>query len=896
MRLILVASVVAMLSLLAVRAASTPYWDEYDYYQSQTAWVLGEEPAFRHPPVSLLGYSYPYELAEIARFLSLWQVSDSLSPHYGGMREGECCGLENIIETDNTQESIWIWCRFGEITGDTGTYRSNIDAAWEYVETYPAYNEEGTDSPYYRVHNCGWALTAYEIFKKVYADSSRVAYADSCADYILTRKDSLVFDDYNFYGMLHPMVAGWGAGALYRYGISSGSTEYIDTALVLGARVADWVDSNSSYRLSNEVWAMSSGTAMWGVVNSVVTADPPGWNAWLATFAESLQVYQSPSTWNDWNNSWNIWYANAFGDIGKVLADARYLDIHKMLTDTLLVQDTDCDGGVPANSMHPDTMDQTWVSCYLGMMGIGGLADSLPLHDVGPVAFISPSENVVIPVGDSVSVAVTALNYGLSSETGVPLQISGDFSGSELVELPVAMMDTALFSGVWVPSVDSVYELTAYTVLGGDEDFSNDTLTVDITVLPVVTVSGSVKDSITGNGVSAWLYFLRTGPPGDTLWDSTSTDGLGDFSVDLVTGIYDVEIEPAIPYPHKSVLGVSVPKDSVVVVDIELGPATLLVLDDDEGETYEEYYTSVLDTLQVSYICWDAYDKGPFAVSLMSLFAHPIVIWFTGDEITNTLTPADRDSLSSFLDSGGKLFVTGQNIGQDIDTTTFYSDYLHAAFLMPTTNDHIIDGVPGDPIGDGLQVLTAGSPGAGNQISQDIIAPLPGADTVFVYNPVDCAAIKYDSGTYQIVYSGFGFEGVASRPEQGYVTSWYLMRRILYWFDPSIVGMDEVEDTGLLSRGARSWLKTTPNPMRKEGLVSFRALPTGDQDASLSVYDVSGRLVVCLWESSPANGNMAGKIQWGGTDQRGNELPSGIYFIRLTQGKSCLSNKVVILK
>jgi len=892
-----IAFAVMMSGLISAFADATPYWDEYDFQQSQAGPFMSLTQRRETPLPPLLGYSYPYELAEIAEFLSVWQVLDTLSPHFGGMREGECCGLENIIETDNTQESIWIWCRFGQITGDTAAYRPNIDAAWDYVATYPAYNEEGTGSPYYRVHNCGWALVAYDAFKSTYGDSSRVQYADSCADYILTRKDSLVFDDFDFYGRLHPMVAGWGAGTLYRYGTGRGSSEYVDTALVIGARVADWVDSNSAARLSDEVWAMSSGTATWGIANSVVESDPAGWSAWLNTYAGSLQVYQDASTWNDWNNSWNIWYANAFGSIGRILGDGQYLDTHRMLTDTLLIQDTDADGGVPANTLHPDTMDQTWVSCYLGMMGIEGLMDSLPIHDVGPTAFVSPAVNVVIPVGDSVPVVVTAVNYGLSAESGVPIGVSGDFSGSGTVELPVASLDTAHFGAVWVPAVDSVFELSAYTGLTADLDPSNDTLRATFTVLPVVSASGSVTDSISGNGIDAWLYFYRTGPPGDTLWDSTNTDALGDFTVDLVTGTYDVEVKPSIPYPDEYVHDVVVSKDSAVVIDIELGPATLLLVDDDEGREYEGYYKSVLDTLGVSYICWDVSDMGPFTIGLMNLFGSPIIIWFTGDEFVNTLTQADRESLSTFLDQGGNLFITGQNVGQDLDTTTFYSDYIHATFVLPTTNDHTIDGVAGDPVGDGLAVLTAGTPGAGNQVSQDIIAPLPGADSVFLYNPIDCAGIKYDSGTYKIVYFGFGFEGVASRPDQGYVTSWYLMRRILYWFDPTIVQVLEDDGVDIPTHDRRASLVIAPNPFRAGARVSFRLGPGNPADASLSVFDASGRLVSSLWHSSA--GGRTGhsySVNWEGLDDRGAEVPSGVYIVRLTQGERSLNRKVVLFR
>lgn len=880
----------------AIQVSPTPYWDERDFetFQTQRFFPHGVGEMPERP---FLDYSYPYQLSEIARFLSVWQVSDSASPDYGGMREGEHPEVQNIIETDNTQESVWIWCRYGQLTGDTATFRPNIDAAWTYVSNYPAYDEEGTQSPYYRIHNCGWALVACQIFEEVYGDGSKEIYADSCADYIVTRKDSLPFDDFNFYGRLHPFVAGWGAGALYKYGLYRGTQDYVDTALVIGARVADWVDSNSARRLSDEVWAMSSGTAMWGVVNSVVADDPSGWFAWLTDFAESLQVYQEASSWGDWNNSWNIWYASAFNSIARALADSKYADYHRMLTDTLLIQDTDEDGGIPANSMHTDTMDQSWVSCYLGMMGIEGLIDSLPAHDVGPLAFLSPHEEVLIPVGDSVSVAVTAVNYGLSSESGVPIEVIGGFSAATTVDLPVASSDTAFFPGFWVPLVDSIYELAVYTSLPLDEDLSNDTVRVSITVLPVVTVSGSVKDSLGGDGIDAWLYFRRMGPPADTLWDSTSTDISGDFSVSLVTGSYDIQISPSIPYPETTVVGVEVVKDSTVRVDVRLTPARLLIMDDDEGKNYESYYTSSLDSIGVSYILWDVSSQGTFPISIMSLFGSPIIIWFTGDALTNTLTLEDQDSLSSFLDSGGNLFLTGQNIGQDIGDSLFYSDYLHSVFNLPTTNDHTIDGLPGDEIGDDLSILTAGSPGAGNQISQDIISPDSVADTVLMYSPLDCAAIKYDSGTYKVVYFGFGFEGIASRPAQGYDFNWFVLKRVLHWFDESIVVVDE-DNSYLRQEGkSRFLLSVSPNPFRREAVVTFEIPALAEQEVSLRVYDVSGRQVSSVWAQARGERKSGvNRIIWNGSDVMGEKLKSGVYFLKLGTNNKSVVSKVVILR
>ena len=128
------------------------------------------------------------------------------------------------------------------------------------------------------------------------------------------------------------------------------------------------------------------------------------------------------------------------------------------------------------------------------------------------------------------------------------------------------------------------------------------------------------------------------GPPADTLWDSTSTDISGDFSVSLVTGTYDVQISPTIPYPETTLVGIDVVKDSTVTVDVKLTPASLLIMDDDEGKNYESYYTSSLDSIGVSYILWDVSSEGVFTIGIMRLFGSPIIISFTGDPLTNSTT------------------------------------------------------------------------------------------------------------------------------------------------------------------------------------------------------------------------------------------------------------------
>jgi subtilisin family serine protease len=106
----------------------------------------------------------------------------------------------------------------------------------------------------------------------------------------------------------------------------------------------------------------------------------------------------------------------------------------------------------------------------------------------------------------------------------------------------------------------------------------------------------------------------------------------------------------------------------------------ILLVDDDGGDTFETYYTEALQSL--------GFTPDVYAVALNSdgpplsaLSQYKLVIWFTGGEYRNTLTAADQADLASYLDNGGRLFVSGQDIGYDIGSSAFYQNYLHATYV-----------------------------------------------------------------------------------------------------------------------------------------------------------------------------------------------------------------------
>jgi len=154
----------------------------------------------------------------------------------------------------------------------------------------------------------------------------------------------------------------------------------------------------------------------------------------------------------------------------------------------------------------------------------------------------------------------------------------------------------------------------------------------------------------------------------------------------------------------------------------------ILIIDDDGGKFYETYYTDALHSLGYPY---DFYQipSGGNGPSVDRLSPYRIVIWFTGNEYRNTLTSTDQENLKSYLDTGGTLFLSGQEIGFEIGLSDFYQTYLHARYVNDNANGKVFTG---SGIFDGLSVdisLMQGD-GAANQVFVDAVLPL-GSATAF---------------------------------------------------------------------------------------------------------------------------------------------------------------------
>jgi len=235
--------------------------------------------------------------------------------------------------------------------------------------------------------------------------------------------------------------------------------------------------------------------------------------------------------------------------------------------------------------------------------------------------------------------------------------------------------------------------------------------------------------------------------------------------------------------------------------------AHLLLVADDQGFGSETSYAEALDALGVSYDIWDHSKTGtPPATVLMR---YNTVVWMC-EWAFPSLDSLDRSSLKQYLDSGGKLFLSGQDIGWDLSapspnysneyvvskgaSKTFYETYLKSSYVADDAGISTLTGVPGDTLGDGLS-FTRFQPGrAAQEQIPDVINPTGGSVPVFKYNEGSYAgsagAIRY-SGSYKLVNFAFGgFESITDLK-----TRIVVMKRILNWFDGQEIVVDSLLDT-----------------------------------------------------------------------------------------------------
>lgn len=323
-----------------------------------------------------------------------------------------------------------------------------------------------------------------------------------------------------------------------------------------------------------------------------------------------------------------------------------------------------------------------------------------------------------------------------------------------------------------------------------------------------------------------------------------------------------------------------------------VGSPPILVYDDDEGSSYECYYAGSLDELGAVYDVWDA-ARGAFLFAPQAAALHmsefEAVVWYTGNSAGGGyLDDGEVALLEAYLGGGGTLLLSGQDIAEDLSSGTavqqaFLQDYLHCAYGGKCTA-HRVYGRDGDPVGSGLILATAGSGGAQNQTSQDVLLPSGPAVEGFSYQVGPVAGVHVRNG-HRLVFLGFGVEGV-SQLDQSYSSQSDVLGRALTWMlHPELVADGDLPGPGL------ALLRPSPNPFTEQTVV--RALGSVPDETRLAVFDVAGRRVATLAAVPAGEGSL---FTWDGRDGSGRPLSSGIYTLRFVGAAREAPTRVVLVR
>jgi uncharacterized repeat protein (TIGR01451 family) len=323
------------------------------------------------------------------------------------------------------------------------------------------------------------------------------------------------------------------------------------------------------------------------------------------------------------------------------------------------------------------------------------------------------------------------------------------------------------------------YPVTApgITVISGTTTVHN----FQLAGLPTGRLQGLVTDMGAGVPISATI--VVSGTP-----IKVTAPGTGAYAVDLPEGTYTLDVTSR---GHRTtrIANVTISVGGTTQQNFSLASApTILLVDSGAWYAGSEiaYFRATLDDLSYGYDVWsihNLYGTNRDVPTAADLKPYNVVIWSCPSDSPGY--DGAWEALGSYLDGGGKLFLTGQNIGywDHPDGGTFassgYLQYLRARYIKDDSGATTLTGQPGSLL-QGLSLSLNGPDSADNQVEPDVIAlsDESQAEALAQYDSDGLGGLERSACLpYRLVYFSFGFEGIG-----GDAARLDVMDRILNWF------------------------------------------------------------------------------------------------------------------
>lgn len=533
---------------------------------------------------------------------------------------------------------------------------------------------------------------------------------------------------------------------------------------------------------------------------------------------------------------------------------------------------------------------------------------SLHIDDIAGVSSIYPTwtlQGIITEAQSGLPLSSSALSADVTfaAEVDAPISGNGVYQRPGYYRNPLIVAEdgtfqlTALVQNFDLTASFFGYENQTKTVSfqdpGGIGQTENIFMVFQLQPSAEVSVNGILSDSLTGTPIEAQISVFvvsdKPGVPSTSIIDTT-TGISGNFDLLLpINEDYLLTINPEAPYARDSVYIQNL-SEGGLQLDLKLYPAEVLLVNDDLSDSFEVEITSALSHINRSYHLWRISETGiPDSFIYNKFFEPRTMIWYSGNAVDSVLTAEEQLKIAQFLDGGGHLILTGQNIAESSQSGILLNDYLSVAFEK-NVNFPLVSGVANDPIGDGLVFTTIGA--ANNQTSRDELKITGDANAFLNYgfDPILGIAAVRAEGTqagWKAVLMGFGLEAVNN--SEGLRDS--LVYRILNWFEliSSING--DVENIKANIPPKFELHQNYPNPFNPITYIQF-LIPRSTK-VKISIFNTIGQEVKVLVDKDYISGVF--QVAWDGLNDDGHPMPSGIYFYKMSTASGFQETKKLIL-
>ena len=302
---------------------------------------------------------------------------------------------------------------------------------------------------------------------------------------------------------------------------------------------------------------------------------------------------------------------------------------------------------------------------------------------------------------------------------------------------------------------------------------------------------------------------------------------------------------------------------------MEVGSPQVLLVDGGADPELQLYYTSALEQIPAVFNVVEATDSTPTTSQMMQ---YPVVIWFTGNA-RNSLSDDNMSAIGDYITGGGNVVLTGKD-GFDAPS---YSEWLNLYFGAHIETDSVpalsVDGVSGDELGDGFNLIIFGSVGANNQQSPSVLAADEG--TIFqryslLGNPP--AGVRYDGS----ILLGFGLEACYSSGINLSLAE--ALRRFMEWFGVEIYSPARQQ----MQKPVSLVVSAYPNPFNSA--IKFE-IKNAQRGFYIEIFNLNGKRVF----SADEDGNR--KVIW-----RPQGIPTGVYLYRVKASGDENSGKIIYIR